>query len=270
MPDVKENNAQGNNPELQGSTTKKSNGMGFVFVSFFVAIVIMLSVFYGFFWYFVSNNVNNVAERHRETIQKIPFLKNSLPEAADPEDPKNLTETELRSKYSEVVNERDQLLAKSQNLEEELKELQEYKDDKDKREQEKKAFEAEKAEFEQKKSQFKKDQETFTKQAAENDKDGYKKFYENLYKDTATQIYKEILIDEKEIQGEIDFARIFEQMEPDSAAQILEEMGTDKIDLIVSILKNIKKDSSAEIIAELEPDFASQVSEKLNEEMKKQ
>ena len=269
MPDLKENNVQGKNPELQGSA-KKSNGVGFVFVSFLMAVVIMLSIFYGFFWFFVSNNVNNVAERHRETIQKIPFLKNSLPKAPDPEDPKYLSEAELRSKYLEVVDEKDQLLSKTQNLEEELKELNEYKDEKDKREQEKKAFEAEKDEFEQKKSQLKIDQENFIKEVSENDKDGYKKFYENLYKDTATKIYQEILGEEKKNQGEIDFARIFEQMEPDSAAKILEEMGNNKIDLIVSILKNIKKDSSAEIIAELDPDFASQVSEKLNEEMKKQ
>jgi flagellar motility protein MotE (MotC chaperone) len=42
-------------------------------------------------------------------------------------------------------------------------------------------------------------------------------------------------------------------------------MGESKMDLIISIIKNIKKEKTSEILAAMKPEFASKLTEKMSQ-----
>jgi len=99
---------------------------------------------------------------------------------------------------------------------------------------------------------------------AGSNKDAFKAYYEQIDSETAKALYATILKEQKLSDAATKFIQIYETMDSKATAKILEQFGDSKISLVVDILKNMKKDKSAEILAAMSATYASKVTEKLS------
>ncbi|NSW89883.1 MAG: hypothetical protein HPY74_04215 [Firmicutes bacterium] len=240
----------------------KLNNFMFGFLAFIVAIVIMSGILVGAFYFVVHNNIYGIGEKYRKEIQNMPLLKWALPKPPDPDDPEYLTDAEIRNKYKKIKEERDKLLKELEDANRLISELEIYKEG-----YEKVVLEREKEESKlmEEKRKIEEDRAELQKLAAKGDKEGFKKYFETIDRDTAEEIYKEILLEEKSDMDMKGFIQIYENMDESSAARILNEMGEQRIEIIVKILLGMKKENASAILGEMEPGFASKITEKMAE-----
>jgi flagellar motility protein MotE (MotC chaperone) len=258
----------------QGSDSGKSEGNGLISVvkAFFTGLLIMAVVFSGVFYIIVNNNINGIADRYRSEIQNIPVLKLALPEIPDPDDPKNFTGNELRKKYNELRKERDDALqiidAKLEiiaDLEKKLSEAEKLNSDD---QAAKDVLDKERADIEALKKTLEDDKKEFDKLVANADTKGFKTYFEKIDKENAAAIYEKVLIVEQADEKWKDYAKTYENMEPESAAKILENYGSGKMGDIVDILYAMNRNSVAEILQAMDTVFAAKVSDNLAERYK--
>ncbi len=243
--------------------------MLFGLLAFLTAAIIMIVILGGVFYIIINKNINGLADRYRREIQSIPLLKMALPALADPEDPKYLSEKELRIKYQELRVMRDGLLEKIKEIEEENTELQKYKDEYEKilaeNEQVKNDVEEQRLKIEQELKKVGDEKRKIDELIVKNDKTGFKEYFQNVNEETAKELYAQIIKEQKADENSKKFAQIYENMDPADAARILEEIGNSKLEIVVDVFKNMKKEASSEILAAMSTGFASKVSEELKE-----
>ena len=90
----------------------------------------------------------------------------------------------------------------------------------------------------------------------------YRAYYEEFDPENAGILYQQVI---QQLQADESIkaqAKRFAEMEPSSAAEIMEVM-TGDLDLICKILESMKAEESAQIIAELTPEYAAQVTKKM-------
>lgn len=252
----------------QGSDNHKKKGILFGVLALITALAVIVGVVGGAFFILISNNINGIADTYKKEIQGIPVLSMALPKEADPEDPKNMTEEQIKAKYLEYKSKSAELTKKLDEANKKIDELQKIKDEQDKIKAEsekiKKDAEAQKAQIDQQAKQMEEDKKKVDELIAKGDKAGFKSYYEKLDKENAKKLYAEILEEQKADEDALKFAKLYENMDPSSAASIFEQLGTGKIDLTVNILKFMKKESTAEVMAAMTPAFAAKVTEKLS------
>lgn len=255
-------------PADEGSRKEKKSGLLFGLFAFLVSLIIIAGILGGAFYLVIHNNVNGLGERYRNSIQRIPIVKLALPKVADPEDPKYLTDNEIKAKYQQLRKDKDELTKQLDEANKKIAELQKAKADIDKlkaeNDQIKSDMQSQKNQFDQQKKQLADDKKKLDQLAAGSDKTGFKEFFEKMEPETAKQMYNQILQEQKASDDEKKFAQLYETMDPSAAAAIFEQMGNSKIDLVVNILKNMKKEASAQILAQMTPAYASNVTEKLS------
>jgi len=262
-------NQQVQSPIPQGSD-EESNKKGFLFVllTLFTALVIMTAVIGGALFIVIKNNVGGSAERYRKEIQGIPILRLALPEAEDVDDPNKLTHEDLKKKYVELKKAKEDHIKQLEDANKKIAELQNANKQIDKLKEEadkyKKQYEDNVKQLEDEKSKLDEYKKKVDEIVAKGDKTAFKEFYEQINPETSQKIYAEIITEQK-VNSEIKkFATLYETMDSDAAAAIFEELGTEKIDLVVDILRYMKKESSAEVLAAMKTDFSAKVSEKLS------
>lgn len=237
-------------------------------LAFLLAMAIIFLVLGSAFYLVVKNNVNGMGEKYRKNLQGVPVIKWALPQPPDPEDPKYMTFDELAEKYNALKKENQEQSKKLGELSASNAELQLYKNSEDKVKAEgdaaKKDLEAQNAQLEQKKKELTDERKKLDEIIASGDKVAFKDFYEKMDKENAQRIYTAILSEQKVSEEAKKFAQLYETMDPSAAAKIFEQMGTAKMDLVVDILRNMKKESAAEVLASMTPAYASKVSEKLS------
>jgi flagellar motility protein MotE (MotC chaperone) len=225
-------------------------------------LIIITAVFGGASYFIVRNNINGLADKNRQTIQKIPLLKNALPKPLDPLDPKFMTADEIKNKYLEYKNSSDEMKKKLEEAEKQLAELKKYKEENEKESQSiedtKKAQDARQNELDTLKK-------TIDQLIANADKAGLKQYFETIDPAAAKEVYAEVIKQQQVTENEKKFAQVYEAMDASAAAQIFEQMGNSKLELVSQTVKNMKKESAAAILAAMSPDFASRVSQKLDE-----
>lgn len=254
--DIKEDAYEDKNKDKNA----KIDNFKFGILAFLVAVIIMAGILLGAFYLIVHNNVYGVAETHRKEIQNMPLLRWALPKPPDPEDPEYMTEKEIRNKYIEIKTQRDDLSEQLKETNRVINELKIYKDGYEKVMIEK---EEEKSKLEEEKKKIESDRVEIQKFAAEGNKEDFKKYFEAMDKDKAEELYREILLEEK-IDADIKkFVQIYENMDETAVAKIFNEMGEEKIELVIEILTKMKKENSSAILTEMDPVFASKVTEKM-------
>lgn len=254
---------------LENEKSRPLNGVIFTILAFITALVVMVTVVGGAAYLVIHNNVKGLGEQSRKYLQDNPALKWMLPAVPDPEDPKYMSDDEIKKKYLEVKAVRDNLMNQLDQANTKIQELQKYKDNEDKLHAEidlgKKNLQSQQTQIDEEKKKLGEDKAKFEKLIASSDKTGFKEFYEKLDKETAQKIYSDIMKEQKASDDAKKFSLLYEAMDPDSSAKIFEQMGSEKMDLIVDILKNIKKETTAEILAAMTPTFASKVTEKMSQ-----
>lgn len=247
---------------------KKSKGMIFTLLTAFIVILVIGAVLGGAFYFVIHNNINGLGERYRKDIQNIPVMKLALPAAPDPLDPQYLTAGELEEKYKEFRKSNEELNKQLEEAKKQQDELQKYKDeyDKFKAENDKTAQELKDraASLDARQLQLDELNKKINGLITSGDKEGFKAYFENVDPDTAKQVYAEVVKQQQIDEGAKNFAKLYETMDAAAAAQIFEQLGNSKIDLVAATLKNIKKEQAAAIMAAMTPDFASKLMEKLD------
>ncbi len=244
-------------------TKGKMSNLKFVLIVIVLSVIIMASIFVTAFYIVVNNNVYGIGEKYRDKIEKIPLLKRALPEERDEfASIEHLTDEELRSKYMELKMENDELEKKLLEANRLISELEVYKDS-----YEKIIIEKEKEDnlLLEEKNKLESDRQSLQKLAAMGDKEGFKKYFETIDKETAAKIYNEILIEEKS-NNEIDgFIKIYEGMDENAAAKILSDMGEENIEIVAKLLLDMNKESASAILGRMNTSFASKVTKKIAE-----
>ncbi len=90
----------------------------------------------------------------------------------------------------------------------------------------------------------------------------YRAYYEEFDPENAAILYQQVIQQLQANESIKAQAKRFAEMEPASAAEIMEVM-TGDLDLICKILESMKEAESALIIAEMSPEYAAQVTKKM-------
>lgn len=233
---------------------------------------VMFGVMGGTIYYIIKNNINNVAEKNRTSLSKMPIIKYALPAPKNPDGEENFSEKEIRLKYTEVLKNRNELRDKVQELTQKLPEIEKLKQENMTAKTEsvniKGLNEGIKADLEKQKQQLAEDKKKFDSMVVSKDVKGFKEFFQKMDKEQAKLIYEQVMKEQKADQATVKVAKVFEGMEAATSAKILQEIGNDNVDFVVNILKNMKKDMSAEVLAAMDSKFAANVSQKLEDSYK--
>lgn len=255
-------------PEQKELKQNKNGDTKYTIIGIFTAIGIILLAFAITFTIVLKTNTAGLVDKYRTSIQGIPVLKYALPKAVDPEDPKNLTLSELEAKYNALRKEKQDSLSKEKDLNNQIAALTKYKADEEKRTSDAAAQVAEatnlKKQADDANAKLETDKKTFDTVVANADKQGFKAFYEQVNKDIAQKIYADIITAQKISDDTKKYVQIYEQMDAKAAAKIFEQLGKTDMNLVVDILKNMSKDKVSKILPDMSTDFAAKVSQSLS------
>ncbi len=231
------------------------------------ALLIMALIFGGTFFFIVRKNINGIGEQLRKDLQDVPLLKLALPKPPDPYDEKYMSESEVRKRYTQLRQELTSLQQELENANQKIGELEKNLEEAQsvKSEGEKALKEAEDKmnSLQQQEKMLEEERRKLYEIAAKSDREGFRKYYENLYGETAEKIYREIVKEEavsKEVQ---QFVKLYEAMDASAAARIFEQLGKDRLQLVVDILTNMKRETASEILASMNASLAAEITNKL-------
>lgn len=258
------------NKDKKASSEKDGNSKNsvlFYIITILTALLLVVLIIGSVFFFAIKSNVNGIADNMRGTIEKIPILSLALPEKPEPEDEKNMTEEQVRQKYTMLRTEKYDLQKQVEELTKQVDSLNKQLTAKQtdaslllqQKETAEKAQQTQAAEY----SALKKDFDELTAVIAKGDPTGYKAYFEKIDSKLAADLYEQIIKEQKMSDDVKKYVSIYENMDSASVATIMEQMGTGKMTLILEIMKNLKKETSASILTEMTPEFAAKVSEQL-------
>ncbi len=244
---------------------KKKKGSGLF--SFLFPILLVVSIIFGLWAYFIKANKFGLGERFRGSLKNIPVVRMVLPPNPDPESAEYMSEDQLAEKYEEFRAKVKELGKKVEEQQKTIGELQKYKDNEQKMgnetSQQKASNEQEKKKIKEERKKLEQEKLKFAQQIKQQDEKGFTEYFENMDKDIAAQIYEKIMR-EKQVDEEVtNFVKTFENMESANAAKVLENMGFGNIDLVANIMKLLKRQAAAEIMGNMDPVFAANLADRM-------
>lgn len=191
------------------------------------SIILALTIAIGSWVYLIrSNKFFGLGEILRPKLKEIPIICNILPPVPTGEEPDLMARDVINQKYTDLLNENVELHKKITDLEAKVSEL---------------SLTSEKYEI------VVKDLEKVSKQFA--DLQLSNKKAEEEAKDNSERIN--------------NLVKIYESMETQNAAEILQDIGELNISLVLEICKAMKTAKFSEILQEMDTDFAAILSERL-------
>lgn len=193
----------------------------------------------------------------RPILKDVPVVKLILPAASDEEAAaesdlpyKTLAEALERLEALETINAENEALIQSQ---------QEELIEKDNEIARLRVFESEQEEFNELKNEFY-NEVVYGNSAP--DADTYTKWYESIDAEAAEEIYRQVIAQDKADSDIKELANTYAEMDPASAAKVLQTMGGD-LDTVAKILDNMTSSDKAEILENMDPEFAANITKKL-------
>ena len=193
----------------------------------------------------------------RPVLKDVPVINMILPAASDDE---AANETSVPYKnLAEALAQIDALNATVAADQEKIQSMTEQIQEKDNEIVRLKGFEDDQERFVQLKNEFY-NEVVYGNSAP--DADTYIKWYESIDPDAAEEIYRQVVAQQQASSEIKDLATTYAEMEPASAAKILETMKGD-LDTVTKIMQEMASSDRAEIMAEMDPDFAANITKKL-------
>ncbi|MBO5237458.1 MAG: hypothetical protein J6B50_01605 [Lachnospiraceae bacterium] len=193
----------------------------------------------------------------RPILKDVPVVKLILPAASDEEAAaesdlpyKTLAEALERLEALETINAENEALIQSQ---------QEELIEKDNEIARLRVFEDEQEEFNELKNDFY-NEVVYGNSAP--DADTYTKWYESIDAEAAEEIYRQVIAQDKADSDIKELANTYAEMDPASAAKVLQTMGGD-LDTVAKILDNMTSSDKADILENMDPEFAANITKKL-------
>lgn len=193
----------------------------------------------------------------RPILKDVPVVKLILPAASDEEAAaesdlpyKTLAEALERLEALETINAENEALIQSQ---------QEELIEKDNEIARLRVFEDEQEEFNKLKNDFY-NEVVYGNSAP--DADTYTRWYESIDAEAAEEIYRQVIAQDKADSDIKELANTYAEMDPASAAKVLQTMGGD-LDAVAKILDNMTSSDKADILENMDPEFAANITKKL-------
>lgn len=95
--------------------------------------------------------------------------------------------------------------------------------------------------------------------------EAYARYYEAMDPETAQNLYKEVIAEEKESEEVQNYAQAYSEMKPKEAAAIFEEM-TNNLDLAARILGVMEPDDRGAILGAMDPEIAARITKIMDPE----
>lgn len=95
--------------------------------------------------------------------------------------------------------------------------------------------------------------------------EAYARYYEAMDPETAQNLYKEVIAEEKESEEVLNYAQAYSEMKPKEAAAIFEEM-TKNLDLAARILGVMEPDDRGAILGAMDPEIAARITKIMDPE----
>ena len=95
--------------------------------------------------------------------------------------------------------------------------------------------------------------------------EAYARYYEAMDPETAQNLYKEVIAEEKESEEVLNYAQAYSEMKPKEAAAIFEEM-TNNLDLAARILGVMEPDDRGAILGAMDPEIAARITKIMDPE----
>ena len=222
------------------------------FVGFLLALLIII-IWLVIFALLIKMDVGGIGTMLRPVLKNVPVVSNILPEMSDEE----LME-ETGYKYKSLA----EAIERIKELEKEVAEYQNSGNTSSEQVQQLQAEVARLKVYEENQETFLKQKEDFDNQVvfAENAPDisEYKSWYDKIYPDNAAKIYKEVCERLQFSQQVQDWATTYANMDPESAASIMEEMTGDAY-VVTRILLCMTPKQRAAVMQEMDPIYAGKL-----------
>ncbi len=225
-------------------------------VSALIVIVIVL-IWLGVFIVLVKADVGGFGSNVlAPVLQDVPVINKILPEgsASNTSNDYDYTLEEAIDRIKELEMELDSQSSTSgvdssyiAQLEAEIERLQEFENQQD--------------EFAKQKREF--DEEVvYTDNAP--DIEEYQKYYEQIDPDNAAEIYRQV-VEEEQYNEKIEaIAKRYAEMEPSSAAAILDQMTSADLELVCAILESMDSEQSGLILEAMDSNVAAKVTKRMS------
>lgn len=234
-----------------------------------LALIVVAMVFCGVFYIILKNNVYGLGEFFRPAFQDSPILRLALPPVADtdPDVPENLTDEQIREKYTEyrrkvadLSKELDEAHALIEQYENAQKTLDENKAVLEANEQVLKSIQEEQQKLEEQKA-------AVAKLIAEGNKEGFIEYYSEIDSETAAAIYKELAKEDINESIKEELAKPYASMEPASAAKVLSELWSKDQETAIGIFEGLSNNAKAQILQKMEASVAADITKTLSDRM---
>lgn len=120
--------------------------------------------------------------------------------------------------------------------------------------------------FEEEYLVFKEEKQIFDSYVGNMDKDEYVRFYEQMHPDTAAQIYSDLVTVQQMTKEQRKYSALISEMDETRAAKVLENLFQTDIDIILAILSNMETENASAILQEMDSKIASIVVKQLSPE----
>lgn len=219
-------------------------------------IIVIVLIWLGVFAVLIKADVGGFGSKVlAPVLQDVPVINKILPEGAagkDSDSNYDYTLDEAIEKIKELQMQLDSQNSSSgvdskyiTQLEAEVKRLQEFEKNQDEFAKQKKEFD---------------EQVVYADNAP--DIEEYKKYYEEIDPDNAAEIYRQVVKDVEYSQKVKDEADKYAQMDPASAAQVLDQMTSADLDMVCEILSCMPTENSALIMQELDSNIAAKITKR--------
>lgn len=256
-------------PEPQKEFQLKSQGgLLHTIIVILLALLIVLLVSTGVFYFTVKNNINGIGDSLRPNFVSHPIFKHFLPESSeiiDPDDPQYLSEKELLKKYDEYrkkVKELEESLQASNNtIAELMKEVENYSDNEKILAENQSTLER----IREEQAELELEKKTIAEMIVNNNRDGFKEYFQKIDKALAEELYSKLLEEDIKVQDKKDLAKPFASMEPQSAASVLTELYKKDKENVADIFEGLKADAGGLIFEYMDPQIAAEITQMLTD-----
>ena len=246
---------------IEKNNQDEENVGGKILSAFFVILIVVvwLAIIAALIKFDVGGFGSSVL---RPILKDVPVINKILPAASEEEKQQEEEEASDDNKIATLSQAKDmiaQLEAENSKLSKNNKKLKEENADLTSQVERLKVFEDNQNAFQQEKEDFY-NEIVYGNNAP--DADTYIKWYESIDPDAAEEIYRQVVAQQQASSEIKDLATTYAEMEPASAAKILETMKGD-LDTVTKIMQEMASSDRAEIMAEMDPDFAANITKKL-------
>ena len=267
---VKKNKKTGEGVELSSfsdESAKKGGGFLFAIISLISALLVIAVVLLGCLFFVIKTNLMGVSDTYRDAIEKVPLINLALPQEEIESEPGNMTFEELVKKYETLESEKKALEVQEKKLLSDMEDLRKFQDEYNGlvivNEEKTSALEKRVADLEAEKKMFEDRKYEVERLIAEGDKEGFAQYFETVSPEVAQEIYAQIVRGNQTNAEAKEFIKLYETMDTSASAEIFEQLGTERLDLIAETLRGMKRDIAVEILAGMSPEFAAAVTLRL-------